>query len=222
MNNLALNAVESMPEGGTLRVSLVNAYLVEGNRASLPPGPYVLLRVSDEGEGIPLHQLARIFEPYFSTKERGTGLGLASVYSIVRNHGGTIVVDSREGEGTTFSAWFPASPGKEADSHPEGGGGLPVGGGGRILVMDDEEEVREVAGQMLRYLGYDPVFAADGARAVREILAFAPDAKVIVSSGYSNDPVMADFGQYGFRGVIAKPYRIRELRDLLRKLLGDA
>jgi PAS domain S-box-containing protein len=249
LNGLALHAVEAMPEGGTLHASLVNAYLVEGNRAALPPGPYVLLRLSDEGKGIPSNLFGRLFEPTFVSGRGGDAIGLSSVHSIVSNHGGAIVVDSKEGKGTTFSAWFPASPDREAGERAPTA--LPVPrGAGRILVMDDDEDVRAVAGQMLRHLGYEPDFAREGGAAAaayraaraagrpfsavlmdltvragmggemaaREILDDDPEAKVIVSSGYSGDPVVTDYGRHGFVGSVVKPYRVEQLASELARL----
>ncbi len=251
ISNLALNAVQAMPEGGILAVAAANVTLPGDNSLGLPPGNYVRIDVRDQGVGIPGEIQERIFDPYFTTKEGGSGLGLAISFSIVKRHGGTISVDSVPGKGSTFSIYLPAS--KSTQYAPPAG--LPeeaVTGTGRILVMDDEEAVSGVAADMLEMLGYRVTTVRDGAEAVaayrqalaagdpfdavitdltipagmggketvRRLLEIDPDAKVIVSSGYGNDPVMSDYARYGFKGIMPKPYRLADLSRVLLEVLG--
>jgi len=195
--------------------------------------------------------LPKIFDPYFTTKQKGSGLGLATAYSIIKKHGGHIAVRSDLGVGTTFTIYLPAS-GKDLLVKAEAPQ-RPLVGQGKILLMDDEEIVREVAGQMLTYVGYEVKFARDGAEAIalysqakeagqpvdvvimdltvpggmggreaiQKLREVDPQVKAIVSSGYSNDPVMAEFRQHGFRGFVAKPYKIQELSQAVHRAIND-
>ncbi|HBD06715.1 MAG TPA: hypothetical protein DCZ69_00500 [Syntrophobacteraceae bacterium] len=245
MSNLIINADQAMPEGGTVRIEAENTSLGPAVALPLKPGRYVTIGICDQGIGIGKDLVDKIFDPYFTTKQHGSGLGLATVYSIIKGHDGCITVDSEMGKGTRFHIYLPASE-KEApattESHEE-----PIAGKGRILVMDDEVAVREVLGELLDYLGYEVAFAGDGAEAlelyqkaktlkqpydvvmmdltvpggmggketIKRLLQIDPEVKAIVSSGYSNDPVMADFKQHGFVGVVSKPYTIEQISDLL-------
>jgi CheY-like chemotaxis protein len=249
INNLVINAKQAMPDGGTLDVRVENCAAAADHMTALAPGRYVRITIEDRGVGIAPEHLPKIFDPYFTTKPAGTGLGLATAYSIVSNHGGGIAVDSQPGRGTVFSVYLPASD-KEASRGRTRDRALRAGRG-RILVMDDEPMVREVVGMMLRHIGYDVDLAAEGAaavslyqsarrsgrpfdavimdltvaggmggkEAVRNILEVDPHAKVIVSSGYSNDPILSKFGEYGFKGMVAKPYEIEELARIVRNVL---
>lgn len=251
INNLVLNAVQAMPGGGGIAVTLENVNLAKDAGLPLAPGPYVLIRVADQGVGIDPAHLGRIFDPYFSTREEGTGLGLASTYSIIKRHEGHIDVASKPGKGTTFAIWLPASPGKAIEQPTAVG--TPVCGQGRILVMDDEAMVRELARAVLERLGYEADFAEDGEaamalyrqaqaagraydvvimdltipggmggqEAIEELLRINPQAKAIVSSGYAQDPVMANYRDYGFRAVLAKPYSVEALSKVLHRLLQE-
>jgi two-component system, cell cycle sensor histidine kinase and response regulator CckA len=165
ISNLALNAVQAMPEGGILTVAAANESLPPENTMGLPAGDYVRLDIMDQGIGIPGEIQERIFDPYFTTKDGGSGLGLAISFSIVKRHGGTITVESAPGTGSTFSIFLPASKNSKSDPPAESPGEI-VKGSGRILVMDDEEPVREVASEMLRSLGYRVETVRDGAEAV--------------------------------------------------------
>jgi PAS domain S-box-containing protein len=247
-NNLTINAVQAMPGGGKVVYVADNVILGENEVTPLSPGRYVRVMVRDTGSGIAAEHLPRIFEPYFTTKESGSGLGLASVYSIVKNHDGHITVASSE-KGTTFFIYFPASFGaRSRDVFSDKG---IVGGRGKVLVMDDEEMIRNISGEMLRALGYEVVFARDGMEAVaryqealagerridivimdltipggmggeetiRKLRDLDPAVKAIVSSGYSNDPIMADYRTYGFRGVIVKPYDITNFSKVVQEVM---
>jgi two-component system, cell cycle sensor histidine kinase and response regulator CckA len=251
--NLILNAAQAMPGGGLLRVTAANEYLGGQNAWSLAPGSYLRLDFADQGCGIPGEDLGRIFDPYFTTKLTGKGLGLASVHSIICRHGGHIGADSVPGQGTTFTIYLPSTGesyrpewGAQA-ARPEQGGAA-----GTILVMDDEQIIRDMAYNMLEFLGYRAECCEGGAEAIeryraarasgapyravimdltipggvggreaaRQILEFDPRACLIVSSGYSNDPVLADYGSYGFSGAVAKPYQMEELDRQLRAILA--
>jgi PAS domain S-box-containing protein len=247
ISNLLINADQAMAEGGTIKIQAHNVLCEEGPDSPMPAGKYVQITITDQGIGIPAKYLDKIFDPYFTTKQKGSGLGLATVYSIIKSHSGHLTVESEVGVGSTFTLYLPALeagvpvPEKKADE--------PVRGRGRILVMDDEEVVREVLGKILQRLGYEPHFARDGSQAiemfirakdsgagfdmvildltirggmggektVQELLKIDPQIKAIVSSGYCDDLIMAEFEKYGFCGVIAKPYRISELSKVVKQ-----
>ena len=252
INNLIINACQAMPGGGTIQIGLENSEVQAGGTLPLKQGRYVKLTVTDHGVGIPQEHLAKVFDPYFTTKDKGTGLGLAVSYSIIRNHGGHILVESESGVGTTFTVYLPASDRNAADAqHAQD---HLVRGSGRVLVMDDEEMVRLVTGEILGALGYEVEFACDGGEAIeryrnakergqpfdavimdltiaggmggkdtiRKLLEYDPDAKAIVSSGYSNDPIMANFREHGFRDVIVKPYKTIDLSRVLHAMIHGA
>lgn len=247
-HNIIINATQAMPGGGTLLVSAKNQVLSDDNSLSLPAGPYICLTFTDQGCGIPEDDLKRIFDPYFTTKSTGNGLGLASVYSIITRHGGIIFAKSVVGQGTTFTIFMPSLGEPYADYQT----GVARQGaddhkGGSILVMDDEEMIREIADAILTHLGYTvttctrgeeavelyrtslqtgvPFLAVimdltipggiGGKQAAEQILSFSPQASIIVSSGYSNDPIMSNYQDYGFIGAIAKPYSIDNFKDVL-------
>jgi PAS domain S-box-containing protein len=248
IQNLVLNADQAMPDGGTVRIAAANLEVDAGAPLPLKPGRYVRISVADDGVGIPAEIRERVFDPYFTTKEHGTGLGLSTTHSIVRRHGGHISLDSRAGAGSTFHVHLPA----RAEAIPE----LPDSDQpqspltGRVLVMDDDPLIRELALQLLGELGFEANLASNGDEAAatyRELSArgqrpdavimdltvgggvggrqgtelikeFDPDAWVIVSSGYSNDPVMSDFRRHGFSDVLTKPYGIEQLRRVLARL----
>jgi PAS domain S-box-containing protein len=257
IGNILLNAAQAMPLGGTVNVRVENLPAPPFH-LSLHPGRYLRIDIEDHGIGITAEHLPHIFDPYFSTKDRGRGLGLPTAFSIVRNHGGMITVDSRVGAGTTFHVFLPAAAGKapimEGEKREETGEReepLPRGSG-RILVMDDEESVRATAEGMLALLGYEVTCAREGEEAAllyrqaqhrgrpfaavildltipggsggRETLrlleAIDPGVTAIVSSGYSNDPVLADFRAHGFAGMVAKPYTLREMAEVMARALA--
>ncbi|MFA6499364.1 MAG: PAS domain S-box protein [Desulfurivibrionaceae bacterium] len=165
LQNLVINAVHAMPEGGAIRLTARNLTI---NPGELPvsPGKYVLITVKDHGLGIPPEHLAKIFDPYFTTKQSGSGLGLAVVYSIIANHAGHITVESEPGKGTVFSIYLP-STGKSPSAETPAETPAPLAKGhGKILVMDDEELIRDVSTAMLRQLGYEAHAANDGEEAI--------------------------------------------------------
>lgn len=247
IQNIVLNASHAMPNGGQLHVKCENRLPAE-NEPTLPgANEFVKVTIQDTGGGIPAAYLDQIFDPYFSTKQEGSGLGLAITHSIINKHGGQITANSSPGVGTTFTILLPASPAalKTAHPGPETITELPQA---TILFMDDEEVVRNVTQAMLNQLGHKVLFAVDGDQAVsiyrenqetidiiimdltipggkggeeavREILAINPGAKVIVSSGYSTDPIMANHRKYGFCAAVVKPYQLQDLSSVLSKVL---
>jgi two-component system cell cycle sensor histidine kinase/response regulator CckA len=253
LHNLLINASHAMPGGGEVSVRAVNETLETQNLHQLPPGDYIRITVEDHGCGIARENLTRIFDPYFTTKNEGTGLGLASVYSIVRKHGGIIEVSSTIGYGTSFAIHLPASPGRLPDDE-EVKADAGRAGSARVLLMDDEQYIREIATGILEYKGYEVESCADGREAVERsrearernapfaaiildltvpggmggkesaelIREIDPDAMLIVSSGYSNDPVVANYQQYGFSGAIAKPFNAATLVRELERVIPAA
>lgn len=250
LNNIVINAVQAMPGGGEIVVQGSNVVLEMENGFLLPPGTYVDLSFADQGCGMPEDVLQKIFDPYFTTKPGGIGLGLASAHSIIKRHGGHVEASSRAGEGTTFTLLLPStgttSPGSDVCDRAVLDG---AGAGGSVLVMDDEETIRALASEMLGHLGYEVATCSSGEEAIhkyrmaqegnqpfslvimdltipggmggresaKKILALDPCARLIASSGYSNDPVMADFRDYGFCGSIAKPYTLDELMQVVQE-----
>jgi PAS domain S-box-containing protein len=251
VQNLVLNAVQAMPEGGVVRIALQNEELDGDAVRAMSPGRYLRLTISDSGTGIRPEHLGRIFDPYFTTKQTGNGLGLATVYSIVRKHEGHVEVESALGRGTTFRIWLPAAA--ELKPAPEPEPDLVAAKTGRILFMDDEEAIRDMTCALLARLGYSVTAVNDGAavvkaykaakqvcrpydvvmmdltvpggmggrEAMQELLKFDPQVRAIVSSGYSSDPVMADYQEFGFRARVAKPYRVQDLAKALRTVLAE-
>jgi PAS domain S-box-containing protein len=248
-NNLIINADQAMPGGGDITIRIENLPSAPRDIPTIKEGRYVEISVSDHGVGISGENLRKIFDPYFTTKQRGSGLGLAIVYSIIKNHGGYIRVESAIGTGSTFHVYLPASAMELPDTGEAERG--PLAGSGKILIMDDEEILREVASEILSHLGYSVVACNDGAEAValyREammnkepFLAVIVDLTVpggvggketmeklqeidsevvcVVSSGYCNDPILAHYREYGFSGVVVKPYNTETLGKVLNELL---
>jgi PAS domain S-box-containing protein len=252
LNNLVLNARQAMPQGGKMVARMKNVDLSTGSIPPLPAGQYVKISIQDYGPGISPEHLSRIFEPYFTTKKTGTGLGLATVYSVVRKHDGQINVVSQLGKGTTFEIYLPASqkPVSSASTGPKTES-PPVHG--RVLVVDDEAPIQKFLGTLLRKFGYETETANDGGGAIecyvaaqasgapfdviimdltipngmggceatRRLRELDPKVRIIASSGYSFDPVMANYRDYGFCGVMPKPYRAEELNRMLKEIIGN-
>lgn len=250
IQNLILNAYQAMPDGGVIKVSARNEVVSPGNRMWLRPGPYVRVEIEDQGTGIPPELLTKIFDPYFTTKKDGHGLGLSSSYYIIQNHDGYLGVKSRVGEGSTFYFYLPATTAQPVEEE-KGIKPQCLQGKGKILLMDDEPLIRASLRENLERCGYEVVIAKDGSEAVhlytqgqknqtpfdvvildltvpggmggkeavRHILALDPDAKVVASSGYSEDPVMTDYRKFGFCGVVTKPFKMEELYAKIKGLL---
>ena len=242
VHNLVLNAVQAMAGGGVVRLGLRAVTLRAGELEPLGPGRYLELAVADTGPGIPPETLARLFEPYFSTKRGNSGLGLATVRSIVAKHDGHVAVASQAGVGTTFRIWLPVAAGA-AEPTAAAGGPRARSRSLRVLLMDDEQIIRDLGARALAHGGHEPVAVEDGAaairayvdaqaggrpfdvvildltvpggmggeEAVRELRRLDAGVRVIVSSGYSSNPVMARYREYGFCAVVPKPYEIETL-----------
>ncbi|MFN7144004.1 MAG: ATP-binding protein, partial [Myxococcota bacterium] len=243
LHNLVLNADQAMPDGGLIRVRVRNEIMGPSPTQPLIPGKYVRVDVEDTGPGIDPENLDKLFDPFFTTKATGTGLGLATVYSIVHRHGGHVQVENRPEGGACFSIWLPVAhePAEEEEEvTAPTAAPAPRTGRGRVLVMDDDPTIRESAAECLAELGYEGAFAANGAEAVRmveeavaagrpyaaiimdltvpggmggaealqHIRRIDPDVRALVSSGYSQDPVVSEHRRHGFYGVLAKPWGI--------------
>ena len=251
IHNLIMNADQAMPEGGTVTVTAENIVLAENNPFALRAGVYITIAVTDQGIGIPQEYFQKIFDPYFTTKHKGSGLGLATSYSVIKRHDGHITVDSFLGTGSTFRVYLPAT--KETLSERVIKETASVPGTGRVLVMDDEEMIRDVASKILTKLGYEVSCSRDGAEAIdlyeqarkdrrpfdavimyltipggmggqetiKKLRDLDPGVKAIVSSGYSHDPIMAQFKDYGFLGVVSKPYTIKTLSEVIHKIVSS-
>jgi signal transduction histidine kinase/ActR/RegA family two-component response regulator len=248
LHNILLNARQAMPGGGTIEVHAENVGLGDGSDAA---GRRVRISIRDYGRGISADVLRRIFDPYFTTKPGGAGLGLATAYAIVLKHGGHIAVESAPGTGTVFTVDLPAS---QETPLTETSNSAPIQTGTeRLLVMDDEETLCTLFKAVLSQLGYVVQTAGDGAEAVAlyqaakaagagfdavlldltvlggmggmeaaaRLKQLDPTAKLIVSSGYSDAPVMSHFSDYGFDAVILKPWTVKEISDVLRRVLVE-
>ncbi|NVN89647.1 MAG: PAS domain S-box protein [Desulfuromonadales bacterium] len=251
LHNIIINASQAMPGGGTINITGEMVTVDAGNIMSLSAGRYVRLTISDTGCGISEENQKRIFDPYFTTKTGGSGLGLATAHSIVSKHGGYIGVHSVVGTGTSFELLLPVSENKvvreDAGMSSEAVGGQS---GFSVLVMDDEQLIRDMSCHMMNEMGYNVQMCANGEEAIalyktamdigspysavimdltipggmggreaaKHILAIDPNARLIVSSGYSTDPVLAEFATFGFCASLPKPYTL----DGITKALGAA
>lgn len=249
ITNMIINADQAMPNGGNLYITLKRKTVSNDIMQNLNDGEYIKIEIKDDGMGISPQHLNSIFDPYFTTKNTGNGLGLSSAFSIIKKHNGNISVSSEQEKGTTFTIYLPASKPSppQATTIVTKKKNLPEGL--RILVMDDEEIVRKTTAKMLKSFGCSAVVSKDGEQAIekykeamdsgmpfdavfmdltipggmggkdaiRNLLKIAPQAKVIVASGYSNDPIMADYASYGFKGRLVKPFLAK---DLLKELIS--
>jgi PAS domain S-box-containing protein len=251
IQNIVINAQQAMPEGGILQVSGTNLTVNhDQGEGSLKKGNYVRISFRDSGTGIKKSDLSKIFDPYFTTKQKGSGLGLWISHSVVRRHEGTLTVESIPKKGTTFHIFLPATSKKAVvrmDTEKL------QKGRGKILVIDDDEGVLDVVGEMIRNLEYHAERAQTGADGLKkyseaqkrgepfdlvmtdltlpgdisalEILKKLNElnrhVRVIVSSGYSNDPVIEGYRQHGFAGYIIKPYRIYDISKVLDQALNS-
>ncbi|MBI4377685.1 MAG: response regulator, partial [Nitrospinae bacterium] len=255
INNIVINARESMPESGVINIGAENITIREKDDPTLKSGRYVRVYIKDMGIGISKELLDKIFDPYFTTKQKGRGLGLAAAYSIIKRHDGLIKAESELGIGTTFNIYLPASNPLSPPLAKGNEGALEkhVAGKGRVLVMDDEEMIGNLTREILSETGYDVELCRDGegaidvywkakesgrpfdavimdltipngmggGEAIKRLLKIDPDVRVIVSSGYSSDPIMSDYKTYGFKGVIAKPYDVQELSRIVSDVINE-
>jgi two-component system cell cycle sensor histidine kinase/response regulator CckA len=245
VGNMIINAQQAMPDGGNIEISAKNVSFEKNSHLQLQDGPYVKISIRDFGVGIPAEILPRIFDPFYTTKMKGHGLGLATCYSIVNRHGGCIEVESEPGKGSVFHVYLPAS--SEAAVEESRPAISHKGSGGTVVLVDDEEIVRNVFRKMLESLGYKAVCCVDGIDAVeqyqkgvkdsqnfvamicdltipggmggvqlvKEIRKFNEKLPIFVASGYADDPVMRNPREYGFNASISKPFTIAELSELL-------
>jgi len=250
VQNIVINAVQAMPTGGVIDISLSNELVGGEFGRVLAPGRYVKLAIADHGPGISPENLPKIFDPYFTTKKHGNGLGLATVHSIIKKHLGHISAESALGRGTTFKIWLPAAEHSPAvDStppifHPVEAGRFSV----------HKKQVRQLGQSLLKRMGHAVTTVCDGAETLREyararqagqpydlvildltipggmggreamekLLLVDPKVKAIVSSGYSNDLVLSNYQAHGFRGMVSKPYDITDLSHAIDQVLkGD-
>ncbi len=251
ISNIIINADQAMPDGGKILISAENVIIKEEDRMPIKQGTYIKISIKDEGIGIPQEHLQKIFDPYFTTKQKGTGLGLTITHSIIKNHDGHITVESELGVGTVFNIYLPACLKefvKEQQDHDK----ISFWGNGRILIMDDDAMIRDLAYEIFNSFGFEVDVSADGNEAIRlyisakesgnpynlvimdltvpgglggretiqKLIEIDPNVKAIVSSGYSTDPVMSNFTQYGFKGVITKPYNIKQVIEVIQKVIN--
>lgn len=250
--NLIINAMQAMdePSKGTIEIRCRGVDIKDGQLPPLPGGKYVQIECEDNGKGIPEDKIDRIFEPFFTTKKSGTGLGLATVLSIIRKHGGQLGVDSTVGVGTTFTAFIPATE-KELELGVRKPATIRFGTG-RVLFMDDEPQLCTISKAMLESLDYKVDIARNGEEALafyrkyhavnrpydavlldltivggmggeetfKRLKEIDPDVRAIVSSGYDNDEMARQFIEAGFCGYLTKPYRVGELGKMLKSVLG--
>lgn len=255
--NLVVNADQAMPNGGTLYVSCKNFSYRLGADTTIPdllPGNYIQIAIRDEGIGIPENYLKRIFDPYFTTKPKGNGLGLATTYSIIKNHNGLVTVQSEVNLGSTFTLYLPASKLQQIPIEPPRPLNEVVAGTGRVLIVDDEEAIRALVEFTLDRLGYQVSQAESalegidiyrqkleagerfdlvildltlpggmgGKECLKKLIEIDPTVNAIVSSGYALDATMSRYQDYGFRGVIAKPYEAAELGKIVHETIASS
>ncbi len=248
INNMVINADQAMPNGGVIRISADNFFAGSNDNLPISHGSYVKLSVIDQGIGIPNENLSKIFDPYFTTKEKGSGLGLATSYSIIKKHGGYITVESEEEKGTAFHIYLPASR-KKTEVQTNGKEIQP--GNGRILLIEDQESIADSLADLLKMYGYMADAVHDGAdgldlyrnsmkmgkpydavildltipggmggkEAMKCMKDMNPDVVAIVASGYSNNPVLSNYHAYGFSGAVQKPYRIEDIVRELQRIM---
>jgi PAS domain S-box-containing protein len=249
LQNLIINADQAMPCGGIIHIHVENLDNGHQYLHSLRQQEYIKISIRDQGVGIQKEHLDKIFDPFFTTKQKGNGLGLSIVYSIIKKHDGMITAASEPGKGTDFHIYLPASEGKvnQMDERQN-----ITEGEGKILVMDDNEDIRVLLGAILDRIGYNAVFAGHGDEAVsiyredlrsgriidavildltisggmggketiRKLQEIDPHVKALVASGYSNDPVIANYSNFGFKGVINKPFKIEQLSRVLHEVIS--
>lgn len=251
------NAKDAMPEGGKLNIRGENIHFAPSSRLgshALAKGDYVKITIQDSGQGISEKNIHRVFDPYFSTKTRGTdkgtGLGLSTAYSIIKKHDGFIEIFSEEGRGTSIDIYLPRALAVEEKARVPVATPAIKAGKKRILVMDDEELIRNLTHGMLDHLGHEALLTENGEQALelytkakeegnpfdlvildltikggmggkdtmKNLHALDPQVKAIVASGYSSDPVMSNFREYGFLAAVQKPFSIDEIRKVLSRI----
>lgn len=247
INNLLINASQSMLDGGTVEVNVTFEDNYENNEKQIPLDNYVKVSIKDDGPGIPFELHDQIFTPYFTTKDAGSGLGLATAYSIIKKHGGHIHFYTSD-KGSEFYFYLPTT--NKAHEEIVENNQEYQQFTGRILIMDDDELVCKTLSSILERIGFTVDISSDGDEALKKyndafknrcgydliimdltipggmggeetmklLLQTYPDAKVIVSSGYSNDPILANYQELGFRGILQKPYTITQVQQIISKV----
>ncbi|MFW6457107.1 MAG: PAS domain S-box protein [Planctomycetota bacterium] len=257
ISQLTINSKQAMPEGGNIYVDATNVSDPDPNEQHGLSGDYVRISIRDEGPGIPEECRDQIFDPYFTTKDDATGLGLAIAHSIVDQHGGRLEIESSSENGTTMAALLPAKKPVEpspADATPEREEETEAPGSHRVLLMDDEKLIRKIGTEMIESCGYCVDTAGDGEEALNKyktalnttrpydavildltipggmggqetaekLLDLNPDAALIVSSGYSSDPIIANYREYGFAGRLPKPFKFKDLQKELSRIINQS
>jgi|GEM_PF-6031278 len=251
IQNIVINAIQAMSEGGIIHIAAENMYFKDDS-SILPDGKYVRISIKDNGCGISPEDIPKIFMPYYSTKkDKGSGLGLATAYSIIKKHRGHITVESEVGIGTTFYIFLPATEQQPIPPVEVTAKQPFIASSKKILLVDDEKLVRETAEEMLKHLGYkieiadnsrdaievyknakdkgegfeaviiDLVIQGDvgGEAILKKLLEVDPEVTAIISSGYSHHDVIVNFRNYGFKGALVKPYKIKQLEEVITKAL---
>ena len=247
INNLILNAMQSMLNGGVINVAVKNIRIKKNEQSPLTPGDYVNITIKDSGVGIPEENIDKVFDPYFTTKIGGSGLGLTTTYAIIKKHGGSIHVESVEGIGTEIHIYLPAI--RQKAIIPKKVTSEIVKGTGKVLFMDDEVTITQVVEDFLIGIGYKVTIAHNGDEAIdyfdrsnkegkpyglvildltipggiggkeviKRLRVIDPKIRAIATSGYSNDPVMAKYNEHGFNDILPKPFKINELARIVKK-----
>lgn len=246
-DNLTINSIHAMPSGGEITISANNIDIDDSNMLDLSPGKYVKILFSDKGSGIPKEMIKKIFDPFVTTKEMGSGLGLATTYSIITKHNGKILVDSKLNRGTTFTIYLPAAKEHSEIPNTEFSEVNNYKGKGKVLVMDDEVFILEILDNMLASFGFEADTVTEGQLAldkiaegtnykaiildltvpnglggkdiIEKINTLCKDIPIFASSGYYNDPIMAEPKKFGFTYGIRKPFRKKDLKDVFEKYL---
>lgn len=259
INNLIINSMQSMPDGGTINIAVEDVILDQTRLHGITQKDFVRIVIQDQGIGIPEENLHKIFDPFFTTKEEGSGLGLSICYSIIKKHNGFIKVESESNKGTKFEIYLPSSSNLKSDSNlcpnqinESLSNTNKSSKKKKILIMDDDESVRILLSKALDKLGYETDTANDGDEVIKkykralelnniydavimdltvpggmggkdameQLIKINPSIIAIVSSGYSNDPVIAEYEKYGFKSVIPKPYEMSLLNEVVTKVVG--
>ncbi|MCP4761955.1 MAG: PAS domain S-box protein, partial [archaeon] len=250
IQNLVLNAAQSMNNGGTILITVINELLSGENEFLLNPGKYIKIAVKDTGIGIPEEEFSKIFDPYYTTKTKGNGLGLSICHSIITKHGGTIFVDSQVGRGSIFQFFIPADPQAIVDDSLEIKSITSISKT-RILVLEDDPNVNKVIGMMFNYLNIDYQITMDGLdtleaykeslnsnnpfdvvildltiqggiggkEIINDLVKMDSNVDAIVSSGYTTGEIMSNYLDYGFKGVLVKPYTISDLAESINNVM---
>ena len=247
ISNLVINANHAMPQGGTITIQTNNFFFDDQNKFSLQAGRYIKISINDQGMGIHEKDIPHVFEPFYTTKDKGNGLGLAISYSIIKKHGGHMSVKSSYGNGATFNIYLPASESAVVETVEKS---ISHQGQGNVLILDDQVSILKMVAKMLKTMGYNATCTTDGFQTIEsylkafqsgnafdlvildltipggiggkqtilELLKIDPNVKAVVSSGYANDPIMANYQKFGFWGIAPKPYTKAQLAEILSRL----